>query len=65
MLITDRQSSRQNADADTWKHTFPAATAQLTYTILFQETDATLVDIARVKVLPSVDYLPGRIAEVL
>lgn len=58
MLIADRQSSRQNADADMWKHTFPATTAQSTYTILFQETDATLVDIAKVKVPPSVGYLP-------
>lgn len=38
------------ADNSSWDHIFPEATAKATYTILFQEEDAALVDIVKIKV---------------
>ena len=38
------------ADNYSWEHIFPEATAKATYTILFQEEDAALVDIVRIQV---------------
>ena len=40
----------KSADDSVWNQIYPEATAHATYTILLQEADAALVDVAKVKV---------------